>query len=136
MAIIKDCATPFGINAQYHRIDKVEVNAYSQEVVLSVATYATAEARQNGSQPLSVERQIVPFWRMAEDPRATFYKLLADYDGGPLYQGDADDDPGEVPQFTVNPWEPPQLPPAPTATSGPESVPGYNPPMPDQAPVA
>jgi hypothetical protein len=128
MAIIKDRPTQFGINAQYHRIDKVEVNAYSQEVVLSVATYPSAEARQSGSQPLSVDRMIIPFWRMVEDPRATFYKLLADYDGGPLYQGDADDDPGEVPQFTVKPWEPPQLPPAPTATSGPESVPGYIPP--------
>jgi hypothetical protein len=128
MAIIKDRPTQFGINAQYHRLDRVEILSGMQEVVLCVATYPSAEARQNGAQPLSMDRMIIPFWRMVEDPRSTFYKLLADYEGGPLYQGDADDDPGEVPQFTVKPWEPVQLPPPPTATSGPESVPGYAPP--------
>lgn len=128
MAIIKDRPTQFGINAEYHRIDRIEIHSNMQEVVLCVATYPNAEARQNAGQPLSIDRMVVPFWRMVEDPRATFYKLLADYDSGPLYQGVADDDPGEVPQFTVKPWEPPQLPPPPTATSGPESVPGYAPP--------
>ncbi len=132
MAIIKDRPTQFGINAQYHRIDKVEISAYSQEVVLCVATYPSAEARQNGGQPLSIERMVVPFWRMVEDPRATFYKLLADYEGGPLYQGDADDDPGDVPQFTVKPPQEPVMPPP----SGPESVPGYIPPVSTEAPAA
>jgi hypothetical protein len=124
MAIIKDRPTQFGINAQYHRLDRVEILSGMQEVVLCVATYPSAEARQNGGQPLSIERMVVPFWRLEEDPRATFYKLLADYEGGPLYQGDADDDPGEVPQFTVKPPQEPVMP----APAGPESVPGYVPP--------
>lgn len=128
MAIIKDRPTQFGINAEYHRIDRIEINSAQQEVVLYVATYPSATARQNAGQPLSIERMVVPFWRMTTDPRATFYKLLQDYDSGMLYQGVADDDPGEVPQFGVKPWEPPQLPPAPVMAGGPESVPGYVPP--------
>jgi hypothetical protein len=110
MAIIKDRPTQFGINAQYHRLRRVEVDANMSEIYLHVEVYPSAEARETASNPLYVERMIVPFWRMGEDPRATFYKLLTDYDDSPLFEGDADDDPGAVPQFT---FKPPQMPPMP-----------------------
>ena len=124
MAIIKDLPTQFGISASYHRLDKVEVMSQQQEIVLHVAVYASEEARQTGGQPLSIERVIVPFWRLASDPRSTFYRLLQDYDGSLLFEGEADVDAGQFPSFDIPEYIPPPLPPGPVATEGPESVPG------------
>jgi hypothetical protein len=127
MAVIKDRPTQFGVNASYHRIDKVELNTYANECVMHVATYASEEARRAGSDPLSVDRVIVPFWRMADDPRVPFYRLLEQFDGSPVFGGQADVEVEGGPEFGLLEYTPPPLPPAPTATSGPESVPGFIP---------
>lgn len=125
MAVIKDRPTQFGINASYHRIEKVELNTYSNECILYLATYATEEARRAGSQPLSVDRVIVPFWRLADDPRVPFYRLLEQFDGSPVFGGQADVEIDGGPVFGINEYTPPVLPPPPTEATGPESVPGY-----------
>ena len=129
MAIIKDRPTQFGVNADYHRIDKVEINTYSQECVIHLATYASEDARRAGSQPLSVDRVVVPFWRLVDDPRVPFYRLLEQFDGSPVAGGQPDVLVEGGPSFGVMEYTPPPLPPAPSATSGPESVPGYMPPV-------
>lgn len=127
MAVIKDRPTQFGVNASYHRIEKVELNTYSNECIVHLATYASEEARRAGSQPLSVDRVVIPFWRLADDPRVPFYRLLEQFDGSPVFGGQADVEIEGGPVFEVAPFTPPTLPPAPTATSGPESVPGFIP---------
>lgn len=127
MAVIKDRPTQFGVNASYHRIEKVELNTYSNECHVHLATYATEEARRAGNQPLSVDKVVVPFWRLVDDPRVPFYRLLEQFDGSPVFGGQADVQIDGGPVFEVAPFTPPVLPPAPTATSGPESVPGFIP---------
>jgi len=127
MAVIKDRPTQFGVNASYHRIEKVELNTYTNECIVHLATYASEEARRAGSQPLSVDRIIVPFWRLADDPRVPFYRLLEQFDGSPVFGGQADVEIEGGPVFGINEFIQPVPVPLPTATSGPESVPGFIP---------
>lgn len=128
MAIIKDRPTQFGINASYHRLERVEISPHSSDCTLHVATYASEAARRLGSQALSIERVIVPFWRLADDPRVPFYRLLEQFDESPVFGGQADVEIEGGPSFGVNELILPQLPTASPGLDGPESASGYTPP--------
>lgn len=90
MGIIKEKPTNFGITASYHKLDRVEIDTKNSEVIIYLASYPNEEARSAASSPLSIERVVIPFWRLKQDPRALFYNMVIDYDRSPVYGGTGD----------------------------------------------
>jgi len=76
MAIIKTFSTPYGIDANYHKLLKVSVDSLYRQVELDVAVYHSEEARTTNKEPLFVKRVTIPFWKFKSDPRQAFYKVL------------------------------------------------------------
>lgn len=76
MAIIKDFSTPQGITASYHKIIRVEVNAASEALQITLAIFANAQARAEGKTVLWHEYVTVPFSDLPQDPRVAMYQLL------------------------------------------------------------
>lgn len=52
MAIIKQIASNYGIDAVYHRITNININYKRKQVVICVASYLTKEARRSNLSPL------------------------------------------------------------------------------------
>lgn len=50
MALQKTIKTPYGVDADYHRISDFQFNG--TDIQVGVESYATAEARQSGAQPI------------------------------------------------------------------------------------
>jgi hypothetical protein len=118
MAIIKTRSTGYGVTADYNKIQRVEVDGDSKQVHIDVALFVNKEARDNNMTPLLIDRITIPFNNLATNPLATFYKMLEDYNRGPVYGGTGDSDPGTVPQFEVlNPPTATMMPPPPVATN-------------------
>lgn len=90
MAIIKPIETPHGIIATYHKLLKAEVDAQAQTIMLVVAMYASAEARDAGRNVLWHEYQAIPFSALTQDPRGLLYPLLAAYGDSFLLGGAPD----------------------------------------------
>lgn len=76
MAIIKTFNTPYGVEANYHRLLRVSVDSQYRQVELEVAVYHTEEARTTNKEPLLIKRVAIPFWKFKSDPRQAFYKIL------------------------------------------------------------
>jgi hypothetical protein len=106
MGIIKTRGTGYGVTADYNKIQRVEINSDSKQIYIDVALFVNKEARDSNMTPLLVDRITIPFNNLTTNPLATFYKVLEDYNRGPLYGGTADVDPGTVPQFEVINEEP------------------------------
>ncbi|KQV99961.1 hypothetical protein [Rhizobacter sp. Root1221] len=81
MAIIKTTETPHGVPATYHRV--LGVTAHEGATQVTVAIYATPEARVAGKHPLWHEHIDLPL-----DLRPLIYSALAEH--GPLTGGVAD----------------------------------------------
>jgi hypothetical protein len=95
MAIIKDFKTPQGITAQYHRIVKAEISPIENSMQITLAVYAGAMQRKEGSSPLWHENVCIPFSAFSVDPRAALYKVLESYNSSYLRHGVADQEPKE-----------------------------------------
>ena len=52
MAIIKQIASNYGVDAVYHRITNININYKNKQVVICVASYLTKEARRVNLSPL------------------------------------------------------------------------------------
>lgn len=52
MAIIKQIASNFGVDAVYHRITNININYKKKQVVICVASYLTKETRRMNLSPL------------------------------------------------------------------------------------
>jgi hypothetical protein len=91
MAIIKDYETPQGVTANYHRLVKAEFDCNNDRVLLTVAVYASPDARVDGRDLLWMEYQQVPFSAFSGDPSSALYSLLTDYDGSYLAGGVPDE---------------------------------------------
>jgi hypothetical protein len=89
MALSKPFDTKFGITANYHKLLKVEIGSADQMVQLTVAVYATQEAKDSGAQPIWYEYVKIPFNRLNFDPREAFYPLLKEWENS--YLRDAED---------------------------------------------
>lgn len=76
MAIIKTFSTPYGIDANYHKLLKVSMDSQNSRVEIDVAVYHSQEARTTNKQPLLVKTVVIPFWRFKSDPRQAFYRVL------------------------------------------------------------
>ena len=80
MAIIKDFETPQGITATYHKLLKVEIrsalDSEPNQVICTVAVYASAEARSAGRDYLWLQYVSFPLSTFSTDPRSAFYSLL------------------------------------------------------------
>jgi len=79
MALIKQVDTNYGIQASYHRLRKVELDADREELTITTAIYISEQAKQAGAAPLWHEYTVIPFSELAWDPRQAFYPLLRDY---------------------------------------------------------
>ena len=90
MAIIKTVPTPFGVDAQYNRILKAEINAATQIVEVLVAIYASAAARDAGAPAMWNEYVRIPFSAFTNDPRNLLYPLLSMYGESYLKDGKPD----------------------------------------------
>ena len=90
MAIIKDFTTIHGVTATYHKLNKIEIYVQSNTVELTLAIYASAEARQANCEPLWNERVVIPMDILNTDPRAAFYPLLLEYVNSYLVGGNSD----------------------------------------------
>lgn len=90
MAIIKPFETPQGVPATYHKIIKAELLMVSEVVLVTVAIYASADAREAGKNVLWHEYQSIPFAALTQDPRDLLYPMLAMY-GDSFLRGGAPD---------------------------------------------
>lgn len=79
MALIKSFNTQFGVQAVYHKLQKVEIDSTRQEMVVQVAIYTSEEAKALGAAPIWNEYITIPFNELQWDPRDIFYPLLKEY---------------------------------------------------------
>lgn len=101
MALSKPFDTRFGITATYHKLLKVEINSADKEVQLTVAIYASEEAKESGAQPIWYEYVKIPFDRLNFDPREVFYPLLKEWENS--YLKDAEDSVDSAPGLKTIP---------------------------------
>lgn len=90
MAIIKDFYTQQGVTATYHKLLKVEISGMSNTVTMTVAIYASAEARQSGCTPMWHEYIEMPISDFESDPRTQYYELLIQKTNSYLFGGNSD----------------------------------------------
>jgi hypothetical protein len=90
MAIIKPFETPQGVSATYHKILKAEILTASATIEITIAVYASHEARATGKSVLWHEYQRIPFEVLTRDPRDLLYPLLAAFGDSYLFGGAAD----------------------------------------------
>jgi hypothetical protein len=118
MALIKDYSTPFGVTANYHKINKIEIVPSRSAISILVAVYITEAARNAGNEPIWNDYIEIPFAAFKSDPRQAFYPLLETYinsyllSAQPSFTGDLD----IANALVLKPHEPISLPaePAPT----------------------
>ena len=79
MALLKPFKTNFGVDVNYHKLLKVELDSVKQELVMTVAVYVSPEAKEAGAVPIWHEYVTIPFSEMQWDPREAFYPLLKTY---------------------------------------------------------
>lgn len=79
MALSKIVNTVFGVSANYHKIQKIEIDSGTKEIVIRVGIYASEEAKNSGASPLWNEYITLPFNELEWDPREIFYPLLKEY---------------------------------------------------------
>lgn len=96
MAILKSIRTPQGVDAMYHRLEKLELSASRGTLEAVIAMHATREAREAGAVPLWHEYVCVPIDALTEDPRAALYRLLGDLESSPLRGGESDEPPADA----------------------------------------
>lgn len=87
MAFIKPFKTPQGVVATYHKLVRAEFDTFTQKAVLTMAVFATPEARAEGSTPLWTEHVVIPFEAFDGGPLAALYPLAAEF--GDSYLHDA-----------------------------------------------
>jgi hypothetical protein len=134
MAIIKEFETPQGVEATYHKLLKAEIDAVHETVTITVAIFASPEARASGKNVLWHEYQSIPFTALTQDPRDLLYPMLAYYGASFLRGGVPDQEGNGAPgNFEINLKPEAMLPPEDTT---PEPVPiDLNPePITDPAP--
>ena len=90
MAIIKTYETPQGVNATYHKVVKGEISVATSSIEITVAIFASVEARDSGKNVLWHEYVRLPFERLANDPRNMLYQMLAAFEGSYLQNGASD----------------------------------------------
>lgn len=93
MAIVKDFTTPQGISANYHKLVKLEMSAYTGTVEMMLAIYANAEAAADGAAPLWHEYVRVPIEQFEQNPFAAFYPIVTTHPGSYLVGGSSDETP-------------------------------------------
>lgn len=79
MAIVKEYTTPQGIDANYHRIIRIEISSVTGKLDMVVGIYASKEKAQSGCQPIWHEYVSIPINELSSDPRSAFYPLLTQY---------------------------------------------------------
>lgn len=107
MALIQQKTTPYGVDAHYHKIDRVMVDAQLGEVVVIVTSYLDHSSRISGNRPLVTQEVKIPFHRLQIDPRIPFYDLLQTVDWSAFVDGTPDVVPTTTMSFGVRPVQPP-----------------------------
>lgn len=114
MALIKDIETPQAVVGSYHKIVKIEMFAAAESLQVTMAIYASAEARDAGAKPLWYDYVTVPIAALTSDPRASVYPVVAGYWDSYLKDASADQTvpPAPLPiELTEAATEPPAPPP-------------------------
>lgn len=136
MAIIKDFATPQGVVARYHKIVKAEILPATASVNITLAIFATPEARDSGAQVLWHEYVSIPFSALTQDPRDLLYPMLAYFGDSYLRGGQPDEEGNGAPgNFEINLKPEAMVPPAPPAPSPAPEPPPPPAPTPEPDPV-
>lgn len=103
MAILKPIETPQGVTGTYHKILKAEINALAEIVEITIAIFASPEARAADRGVLWHEYVTIPFSDLTQDPRDLLYPMLAAYVSSPLVGGTPDDEGSGSPgNFEIN----------------------------------
>lgn len=77
MAVIKTFNTPYGVDATYHKIRKVVLDATGYNTVdIEVAVYHSKQSHDDGKEPMLIKHVVIPFNRFKSDPRQAFYNVL------------------------------------------------------------
>lgn len=104
MALLKPIPTSHGIDATYHRVEKIEISASRGSVEVVVAVYASPEARQAGGTPIWHVQVAARLEDFEDDLRDFGYSVLKAIDD-PRF-ADAQDDGGPS-AWTVRRVQPP-----------------------------
>jgi hypothetical protein len=89
MAIFKPFETPQKVTATYHKILKAEIDCTTMAVQITLAIYASPEARDSGGTVLWHEYQNIPFAVLTQDPRDFLYPMLVSFKDSYLVGGAA-----------------------------------------------
>lgn len=103
MALTKTVKTPQGVNADYHKIIKIEYSVVDSTMLVVLAIYASAEARDEGAVPLWHEYINVPFEKLDADPRESIYEFLSAYEGSWMHGAQRDPRPDPVAEEPITP---------------------------------
>lgn len=98
MAFTKRVQTPHGVFADYHKIIKIELSVVDMAMLVVLAIYASAEARDAGATPMWHEYINVPFDQLPSDPRVDVYDFLGTWTGSWLYGAEKDQRPDPQPE--------------------------------------
>lgn len=103
MAILKPYETPQGVTGTYHKILKAEIKALTEVVEITIAVFASPEARAADRGVLWHEYVTIPFADLTQDPRDLLYPMLAAYVASPLVGGVPDaEGSGSPGNFEIN----------------------------------
>lgn len=77
MALKKEFPTPFGVNAEYWNISRIEEDYEGRQVLIHLQGYINAQARADGAQPISNKQKMIYGDAYSPDmTRAEIYALL------------------------------------------------------------
>lgn len=76
MALIKTINTTYGVQANYHKIRRVELDSETETVIILVSIYVSKQAAEAGAEPLWHENVVIKFDEFKWDPREAFYPIL------------------------------------------------------------
>jgi hypothetical protein len=76
MALIKTINTTYGVQANYHKIRRIELDSETEMITILVSIYVSKEAAEAGAEALWHETVAIKFDEFKWDPREAFYPIL------------------------------------------------------------